>query len=164
MAISILEDRTATVPLTIFAQPSAKIEAKNDPTPRQSPKPQPAGASRVLHGYRQPAAEIFRVFQGWPPDYIGFASPTLVCLVTGPRALLLRFARQMRRDQSEGDAAGPSIQEDLLVLILRHFAHYWNIGIFLLGQFGPVFLPCSRQFYDSGTDIFSDFVRAFKEE
>lgn len=96
--------------------------------------PPPPLSKKSLHQYRQPAAELFRVFQTWSPDFIGFAPPTLAALVIGPRAILLRFARQMRREQNGGDVAEPSIQEDLLVLILRHFAHYWNIGIFLLGE------------------------------
>lgn len=58
----------------------------------------------------------------------------MVSIITGPAAIMLRFARHMRKEQNGGDLSQPSIQEDLLVLILKHFAHYWNIGVFLLGQ------------------------------
>lgn len=143
-------------------QPSTKIDLLNDPTPRQSPKPvhAPLPSSRSLHQYRQPAAELFRVFQTWPPDFIGFAAPTIVCLIIGPRAVLLRFARLMRREQNGGDLAQPSIQEDLLVLILRHFAHYWNIGIFLLGKSHLLPSSSAAQVLGGGTQAdFSASVR-----
>lgn len=47
---------------------------------------------------------------------------------------MLRFARHMRGEQNGGDTSQPSIQEDLLVLVLRHYGHYWNIGLCLLGE------------------------------
>ena len=60
----------------------------------------------------------------------------MVSIITGPAAIMLRFARHMRKEQNGGDTSQPSIHEDMLVMILRHFAHYWNIGLFLLGELG----------------------------
>ena len=44
--------------------------------------------------------------------------------------MILRCARHMRG----GETGKPSIQEDLMVLILSHFARFWDIGRLLLGE------------------------------
>lgn len=59
----------------------------------------------------------------------------MVSIITGPAAIMLRFAIHMRKEQNGGDISQSSIQENMLVLILRHLAHYWNIGLFLVGEF-----------------------------
>ncbi|KAL5324784.1 hypothetical protein ACEPPN_005902 [Leptodophora sp. 'Broadleaf-Isolate-01'] len=81
----------------------------------------------------QPASGVLRIYQSWPPEYIGFVPPTMVSMITGPAAMVLRCARHLRKEQNGGDLSKPSIQEDLLVLILSHFARYWDIGGILLG-------------------------------
>jgi hypothetical protein len=88
-----------------------------------------------IDDFVQPASEIFRIYQMWSPEFIGFCPPAMVCIITGPAAIMLRYARRLRKDQNSGkDPLQPSIQEDLLILILSQFATYWNIGLLLLGQ------------------------------
>jgi hypothetical protein len=86
-----------------------------------------------IEDYIQPATEAFRLYQLWSPEFIGLCPPPMVCIITGPAAIMLRYARHMRKEQSGGEKE-PSIQEDLLILILSHFARYWNIGLLLLGK------------------------------
>jgi hypothetical protein len=92
-------------------------------------------ANTIIEDYIQPAREAFRIYQSWSPEYIGFCPPSLVCIITGPAAIMLRYARHLRKvENAGGDRGKPSIQEDLLVLILSKFAQYWNIGLLLLGM------------------------------
>ncbi|OQU95212.1 Fungal Zn2-Cys6 binuclear cluster domain-containing protein [Cladophialophora immunda] len=78
--------------------------------------------------YSQPANEAFRIFRAWPPDHIDYVAPVMVCCVVGPAAMNLRFARHLRKDATHTF----SIEEDLLILILKHFASNWDIGSLLL--------------------------------
>jgi hypothetical protein len=92
-------------------------------------------ATTNIDDYIQPASEIFRLYHLWSPEFIGFCPPPMVCIIIGPAAIVLRYARSLRKDQNIArDASQPSIQEDLLILILSQFAAYWNIGLLLLGQ------------------------------
>ncbi|KAH7018785.1 hypothetical protein EDB80DRAFT_818696 [Ilyonectria destructans] len=86
-----------------------------------------------IEDYIQPATEAFRIYQSWPPEFIGFCPPPMVCIITGPAAIMLRFARHLRKvSNAGGDPPLPSIHEDILILILSKFARYWNIGLLLL--------------------------------
>jgi len=57
--------------------------------------------------------------------------PTIVCCIVSPAAMNLRYARHLRKDDKPHES---SSKEDLLVLILKHFAVYWDIGSLLLDQ------------------------------
>lgn len=87
-----------------------------------------------IEDYSPPASEVLRIYESWSPEFIGFVPPTMVSMITGPAAMVLRCARHLRKEQNEGDLSKPSIQEDLLTLILSHFARYWDIGALLLGE------------------------------
>lgn len=91
--------------------------------------------STSIEDYIQPATEAFRIYQSWPPEFIGFCPPPMVCIITGPAAIMLRFARHLRKvSNAGGDPSLPGIHEDILILILSKFARYWNIGLLLLGM------------------------------
>lgn len=107
--------------------------------------------------YRQAASEVFRIYQSWPPEILEFVPPTMVSIIVGPAAIMLRYARHLRKEQNGGDLSQPSIQEDLLQLILGHFARYWNIGSFLLGK------SLVLDYYRCRWLIWKDFVRAFHD-
>ncbi|KIM93631.1 hypothetical protein OIDMADRAFT_61277 [Oidiodendron maius Zn] len=92
----------------------------------------PSSSPARFEDYRQAASEVFRIYQSWPPEILGFVPPTMVSIIVGPAAIMLRYARHFRKDQNGGDLSQPSVQEDLLHLILGQFARYWNIGSFLL--------------------------------
>jgi hypothetical protein len=57
-------------------------------------------------------------------------------VIVGPAAIVLPCAPHLRKEQNGGDLSKPSIQEDLFILILSHFARYWDIGRLLLGEPG----------------------------
>jgi hypothetical protein len=87
-----------------------------------------------IEDFIQPATEAFRMYRAWSPDFIGFCPPAMVCIITGPAAIMLRYARHLRKIENNGDDPGrPSVREELLILILSKFARYWNIGLLLLG-------------------------------
>jgi hypothetical protein len=108
------------------------IERTNAPVPPVLPS-KAAIAATSIEDFIQPATEVFRLYQSWSPEFIGLCPPPMVCIITGPAAIMLRYARHLRKEQNGGENE-PSIQEDLLILILSHFARYWNIGLLLLGQ------------------------------
>lgn len=83
------------------------------------------------------AREVFQIYQDWSPDLIPFCPPLMVLLILGPNAVILRYALGCRIRQNEEDDLVPSIEEELLILILGIFARYWNIGSFLLGMSAP---------------------------
>jgi hypothetical protein len=59
----------------------------------------------------------------------------MVCMIVGPGNMNLRLARLLRSDmQKSGGPLQPSIQEELLTLVLVHFARHWNIGHIILGK------------------------------
>jgi hypothetical protein len=107
------------------------FEKTSTPVPRVLPSKAVITATNI-EDFIQPATEVFRLYQSWSPEYIGFCPPSMVCIITGPAAIMLRFARHLRKEQN-GRENEPSIQEDLLILVLSHFARYWNIGLLLLG-------------------------------
>lgn len=99
-------------------------------------------ASTRIEDFIQPATEAFRIYQSWSPEFIGFCPPPMVCIITGPAAIMLRFARHLRKIENYGDISEtPSIKEDLLILILGKFAQYWDIGRLLLGMLYRVLVP-----------------------
>ncbi|CZR65129.1 uncharacterized protein PAC_15029 [Phialocephala subalpina] len=99
-------------------------------------------ANTSIEDYIQPATEAFRIYQSWSPEFIRFCPPPMVCIITGPAAIMLRFARHLRKiENAGGDPGKPSIKEDLLILILSKFARYWNIGLLLLGTHYRLLIP-----------------------
>lgn len=104
-------------------------------------------ANTIIEDYIQPAKEAFRIYQSWSPEFIGFCPPPMVCIITGPAAIMLRYARHLRKvENAGGDPGRPSIKEDLLILILSKFARYWNIGLLLLGKYYKLLIP--QKFHD----------------
>ncbi|RDL31816.1 uncharacterized protein BP5553_09218 [Venustampulla echinocandica] len=92
-----------------------------------------------LENLQQPLYEIFRICRAWSPDFISLSPPTMVCMVVGPANTNLRLARLLRRGtEKSGVKSQPSIQEELLTLVLTHFARHWNMGHIILGN-SPVF-------------------------
>jgi hypothetical protein len=81
------------------------------------------------------ASEVFRIYQSWPPQYMSFMPPTTMPVIIGPAAIILRYARHLRIDRNgNGDISQPSIQEDLIMLIIGHASRYWNLGLHLRGR------------------------------
>lgn len=146
-----LSGRASSEP--ILAPSSRFVDKAYTPSNSVSPPSAPsvtanmsaAIANTRIEDYFQPATEAFRIYQSWSPEYIGFCPPPMVCIITGPAAIMLRFARHLRKvSNAGGDPSLPSIQEDLLILILSKFARYWNIGLLLLGMYYSSFTSISH--------------------
>lgn len=85
-----------------------------------------------IRSFHHPAQEVFRLCRtAWSPEYIKYAPPNFIYLVLGPEMMNLQVARLLR-SKTEGNASvlscRPSVQEELLLLVLGQFARYWNIG------------------------------------
>lgn len=123
ITLCLLNSRTSTEPVLSSAR-----------TDRGFRETEPLSLPCIKSSY-QSAHEAFRLCQSLQPEYIRYLPPTMACLFTGPASIMLRYARHLRREQDQnGDQKEPSIQEDLIVLILGQFAIHWNIGFYLLGE------------------------------
>jgi hypothetical protein len=97
-------------------------------------------------GYRPCSEQIFQTIRRWPPEYIPYNSPFLGCLISGPAAVHLRVAKEMRKT---ANAQGESVctEVDVLILALTNIAKFWKIGSILLGEASVLVL------YSSTADI-----------
>ncbi|KIW88447.1 uncharacterized protein Z519_11016 [Cladophialophora bantiana CBS 173.52] len=88
-----------------------------------------SSTSGSLDKFREPITNFFRILQSWNPEHIAFAPPTMACLLLGPGNVNLGMALRLRKPtDSQSAGTQSSLEEDLLTLVLTHFARYWNIG------------------------------------
>lgn len=83
-----------------------------------------------IRSFHHPAHEVFRLCRtAWSPEYVKYAPPNFIYLVLGPEMMNLQVARLLRTKSETGVLSSrPSVQEELLLLVLGQFAKYWNIG------------------------------------
>ncbi|KIW50448.1 hypothetical protein PV05_12035 [Exophiala xenobiotica] len=92
-----------------------------------------SSTSGSLDKFRELMAQFFWTLRSWHPEHIAYAPPTMACLILGPGNMSLRMAIRSRKPtDTHSTGAQSSLEEDLLTLILTHFARYWNIGHHIL--------------------------------
>jgi hypothetical protein len=83
--------------------------------------------------YSSYAEQVYNAIHVWSPEYIPLATPFIGCSVTGPAGMNLKVARGSRgARRSKGETT--TIEEELLMLVLKIIARFWNIGSLLLGK------------------------------
>lgn len=77
-------------------------------------------------------SEVVRAVHLWSSDYIALSSPLSSCSVLGPGAIhaAARFFDTLNQDQRNQQA----IDGQMLELVIKRFAEYWNIACLLLGE------------------------------
>ncbi|KAH9216317.1 fungal-specific transcription factor domain-containing protein [Leptodontidium sp. 2 PMI_412] len=69
--------------------------------------------------------EVLRAMKLWSPDFMAMASPFLVCAIPGPFAINFRT-------RCAGDETSYDINRQMLVLVIKRQAVYWDLASMLL--------------------------------
>jgi hypothetical protein len=81
-----------------------------------------------IHDFQQPVDEVLRLCRAWPHEGIVFAPPTFIFCVLGPEMMNFQITRSRRLKSEPAKRTRHSLEEELLMLVVTHFARYWNIG------------------------------------
>lgn len=92
-------------------------------------------APTSLQSFRGHMNDLFRLFRTWSPEFIPFAMPDIGYCVIGPAAITLRLARSLGTTSNSKQVSSPTVEEDILNLVLKRLAKYWEIGDVILGTY-----------------------------
>ncbi|KAH7408962.1 fungal-specific transcription factor domain-containing protein [Cadophora sp. MPI-SDFR-AT-0126] len=81
----------------------------------------------ATHGCTRYSDEVLRAVKLWSPDFMAMASPFLVCAIPGPFAINFRT-------KCAGDKTSYDINRQMLELVIKRQAVYWNLASMLLGE------------------------------
>lgn len=90
-------------------------------------------APTSLQSFRGHLNDLFRLFRTWSPEFIPFAMPDIGYCVIGPAAITLRLARSLGTTSKSKQKSSPTVEEDILNLVLKRLAKYWEVGDVILG-------------------------------
>lgn len=149
--IELLKQRPSPKPL--FTDSNRFVDQAGRPVCGQAPV-----AILGPRSFEKPVDDVFRICRSWSPEFIALCPPMMVCLIAGPTKINLSLARLRTLDQATGKVVSRySMQEELIVLILTHFARYWNVGHLILGKL-PHFISVRPDWL-----IFLDSARVYPD-